>query len=91
MGVKKMEPGFYGDDTHLFYVSPAGRVWLLCAEGEPPGVREVGGLPYGLEFYEDFESSSEGAAYLRQVDAASGGVPDDGPLPSGWLSRVGQL
>jgi hypothetical protein len=30
MGVKKMGPGFYGDDTHLFHVSPAGRVWLLC-------------------------------------------------------------
>jgi hypothetical protein len=87
MGVKKSEPGFYGDDTRLCYIAPTGRVWLLCDEDGPDGVREVGGLPYSLEFYEDFESSDEGKNYLRQVEASSGGVAAGGPPPSGWLSR----
>jgi hypothetical protein len=91
MGVKTSEPGFYGDDSVLCYIAPSGRVWLLCDEDGPSGVREVGGLPCSMEFYEGFEDSDEGRAYLRQVEAASGGVATAEPAPSGWRSRKGQL
>jgi hypothetical protein len=63
------EPGFYGADDDLYYVSPAGRSWQVAnSDGDLSTPRESPGLPSRLEFWPELMTSDGAEDYIRRVE-----------------------
>ena len=69
----KPDPGFYGDDTDLIYVTRSGRIWLVDRPDEGPSVlRELSELPRGVESYQGVLPAEVEEQHLARIEAAGG-------------------
>ena len=67
--------GFYSTAVDTFYVTPAGRVWLVASEDDLPAVREMTTDDLaGAEPTSDLVDVTEAIHYCRQIQDASGEV-----------------
>jgi hypothetical protein len=63
----KPDPGFYGDDSLLVYVTPDGRIWLVERSDEGTTLSELGEMPNGVESFHGAFSPEMEAHHLAGI------------------------
>jgi hypothetical protein len=73
------DPGFYGDDSSLVYVTPDGRIWHVQKPEEGETLRELSELPKGVESFQGRFPPEIEAQHVARVVEAMGDPGGDWP------------